>query len=101
MARGVREIGERRLYAIVAVLALLILFLVAFVVKNARDVRVSFVVFDAPAPLIAVMVGCARLGLMIGVGLVLAFQHTRTMVRGGEAAADAPAEVASGGPRRV
>lgn len=69
MARGVREIGERRLYAIVAVVALLILYLVAFVVQNARDVKVSFVIVDATAPLILVMTVCAILGAAIGAGL--------------------------------
>lgn len=72
-----RGIGERRLYAIVAGVALLVLFLVAFVVKNSRDVKVSFVIFDATAPLIAVMVGCAVIGVGIGVGAAVLFLHAR------------------------
>ena len=77
MARSVREIGERRLYAIVAIAALLLLFLVAFIVKNSRDVRVSFVAFDATAPLIAVMLACTLIGLALGIALMVLVQHAR------------------------
>ncbi len=66
MTRDVRSIGERRLYAVVAVLALLVLYLVVFVVQNATRVKVSFVLFDARAPLILVMTLCALLGGAIG-----------------------------------
>ena len=69
MARDVRAIGERRLYAAVAILALLVLYLVVFVVQNATRVKVSFVLFDAEAPLILVMTLCALLGGAIGAAL--------------------------------
>lgn len=78
MAGGVRGIGERRLYAGVAVVALLILYLVAFVVQNGKAVKVSFVLFDASAPLILVMTLCSLLGGAIGAGLWAIVHRVRT-----------------------
>jgi uncharacterized integral membrane protein len=59
--------SEQGIYLQIAVAALLVVFLVAFVVSNARRVRISFVAFDAQGPLIAVMVLCILLGLVGGV----------------------------------
>jgi uncharacterized integral membrane protein len=59
--------SEQGIYLQIAVAALLVIFLVAFVVSNARRVRISFVAFDAQGPLIAVMVLCILLGLVGGV----------------------------------
>ena len=59
--------SEQGIYLQIAVAALIVIFLVAFVVSNARRVRISFVAFDAQGPLIAVMLLCILLGLVGGV----------------------------------
>ena len=59
--------SEQGIYLQIAVAALIVVFLVAFVVSNARRVKISFVAFDAQGPLIAVMVLCILLGLVGGV----------------------------------
>ena len=70
---------ERRLYALVAVAALVVIYVVAFIVSNAASVKLSFVVFDASLSLIILMVGC----LLIGFGLgILATRVTARRRRG-------------------
>jgi uncharacterized integral membrane protein len=59
--------SEQGIYLQIAVAALVVVFLVAFVVSNARRVKISFVAFDTQAPLIAVMVLCILLGVVGGV----------------------------------
>ena len=59
--------SEQGIYLQIAVAALVAIFLVAFVVSNAGNVKVSFVAFDARPPLIAVMLLCILLGVVGGV----------------------------------
>jgi uncharacterized integral membrane protein len=59
--------SEQGVYAMIAAAALVVIYLVAFVVSNATSVRVSFVVFDARASLIIVMLVCVLLGIVLGV----------------------------------
>jgi uncharacterized integral membrane protein len=59
--------SEQGIYLQIAVAALIVIFLVAFVVSNARRVKISFVAFDAEGPLIAVMVLCILIGVVGGV----------------------------------
>jgi uncharacterized integral membrane protein len=59
--------SEQGIYLQIAVAALLVIFLVAFVVSNARRVKISFVAFDAEGPLIAVMLLCILIGVIGGV----------------------------------
>jgi uncharacterized integral membrane protein len=59
--------SERRLYTLIAVTALLVIYVVAFVVSNSTHVRVSFVIFSGQAPLIVVMLLCLVIGLAIGI----------------------------------
>ena len=61
--------SEQGIYLQIAVAALIVVFLVAFVVSNARRVKISFVAFDAQGPLIAVMVLCILLGVIGGVAI--------------------------------
>lgn len=61
--------SEQGIYLLIAVAALLIAFLVAFVVSNANRVEVSFVAFDLRAPLIAIMLLCILLGLIGGLAI--------------------------------
>jgi uncharacterized integral membrane protein len=59
--------SEQGIYLQIAIAALIVVFLVAFVVSNAGSVKVSFVAFDARPPLIAVMLLCILLGVVGGV----------------------------------
>jgi uncharacterized integral membrane protein len=58
---------EQGIYVIVGVLAVVVLFLVGFVVKNDRSVRVDFVLFSAGSSLIWVILISLVLGVVIGV----------------------------------
>jgi uncharacterized integral membrane protein len=57
---------EKGLYALVAAGALLVIYLVAFVVSNSGDVNVSFVFVSGNVPLILLMVLCVVIGVAIG-----------------------------------
>jgi uncharacterized integral membrane protein len=59
--------SEQGIYLQIAVAALVVIFLVAFIVSNDRRVKISFVAFDAQGPLIAVMLLCILLGVVGGV----------------------------------
>ena len=61
--------SERGLYALVAVGALLVIYVVAFVVSNSGSVSLSFVLFHGSLPLILLMVICVALGVGLGVAL--------------------------------
>ena len=61
--------SEQGIYLQIAVAALIVIFLVAFVVSNAGRAKISFVAFDAEAPLIVVMVVCILLGVIGGVAI--------------------------------
>jgi uncharacterized integral membrane protein len=58
---------EQGIYVVVGVLAVVVLFLVGFVVKNDRSVRVDFVVFSAGSSLIWVILISLFLGIVIGI----------------------------------
>jgi uncharacterized integral membrane protein len=59
--------SERGLYTLIAVTALLVIYVVAFVVSNSTRVEVSFVIFSGRAPLIVIMLLCVVIGVAIGV----------------------------------
>lgn len=65
------------MYALLAIAALLIIYLVAFVVANSNRVEVSFVVADARASLIWVMLVCTVIGVIIGIVLAKLWGRTR------------------------
>jgi uncharacterized integral membrane protein len=58
---------EQGIYVVVGVLAVVVLFLVGFVVKNDRTVRVDFVVTSTGASLIWVILISLFLGLLAGI----------------------------------
>jgi uncharacterized integral membrane protein len=58
---------EQGIYVIVGILAVVVLFLVGFVVKNDRSVRVDFVLFSASSSLIWVILISLFLGVLAGV----------------------------------
>jgi uncharacterized integral membrane protein len=59
--------SEQGVYALIAAAALVVIYLVAFVVSNSTSVKVSFVVFAGRASLIIVMLVCTLLGVALGV----------------------------------
>lgn len=63
------RVAERRLYAAVAVAALVFLYLVAFVVKNTTSVPISLVVADVHVPLVVLMGASVAIGALAGVGV--------------------------------
>jgi uncharacterized integral membrane protein len=87
--------AERILYALVAGLALVVIYLVAFVVSNTREVLVSFVFFEATASLIWVMLACTLLGLAAGVAIVQIRTRRRALRRGAAPALEGPRATAT------
>jgi len=67
---GRSRASERRLYALLAAAALVVIYLVAFIVSNARSVKVSFVVASGHVSLIWVMLGALLVGVILGVAAV-------------------------------
>jgi uncharacterized integral membrane protein len=59
--------SERGLYTLIAVTALLVIYVVAFVVSNSTRVEVSFVIFSGRAPLIVIMLLCVVIGIALGI----------------------------------
>jgi uncharacterized integral membrane protein len=100
MTRRPRDVSERGLYALLAIVALLVIYLVAFVVANTDRVEISFVVFDARASLIWVMLVCTIIGTGVGIALSTLWQRSRG-VRGtsrpGPVASTSPADAPPGG----
>jgi uncharacterized integral membrane protein len=89
-----RDVSERGLYAMLAIVALLVIYLVAFVVANTDRVEVSFVMFDARASLIWVMLVCTVIGVGLGIAATSLLHRTRgtrrTSVPGPGATVTAP-----------
>jgi uncharacterized integral membrane protein len=92
LPRGRDANPERLVYGLMALLALIVIYLVAFVLSNTETVPVSFVLFDTNASLIWVMLICTLLGLIAGVA-VSRLVTGRRGGRGGDGAlaADRPA----------
>ena len=67
MAQPERK-SERKPYILTAVIAFSVIYLLAFGLLNMQSVHISFVAFSTDARLILVMLICAALGLVIGVG---------------------------------
>jgi uncharacterized integral membrane protein len=59
--------SEQGIYLLIAVAALVVIYVVAFIVTNSKRVEVSFVAFDARAPLIVLLLICVLLGVVIGI----------------------------------
>ena len=73
--------SEQGIYLLIAVAALVVIYVVAFIVSNARRVEVSFVAFDAKAPLIVLMLACVLLGLVIGLLVARIAERRRSAAR--------------------
>ena len=69
--------SERKPYILLVVVALLLVYLVAFALVNTQQVHVSFVVFATDTALIWVMAACAGLGLVLGILGTFLLLHRR------------------------
>ncbi len=59
--------SERRPYILLVIVAVVLVYLLAFSLLNTQQVHVSFVAFSTDTALIWVMIACALLGLVLGV----------------------------------
>ena len=71
MRERLRSLPEQGVYVVVGAIAIIVLYLIGFIVKNARDARIDFVLFSATVPLIVLMLLMFALGLLAGVLVVL------------------------------
>ena len=70
MRERLRSLPDQGVYVVVGVIAVIALYLIGFVVKNARDARIDFVLFSATVPLIVLMLLMFTLGLVSGILIV-------------------------------
>jgi hypothetical protein len=59
--------SERKPYILLVVVAVVLVYLLAFALVNTQTVHVSFVAFSTDTALIWVMIACAVLGLVLGI----------------------------------
>jgi uncharacterized integral membrane protein len=71
MRERLRSLPEQGVYVVVGVIAIIVLYLIGFIVKNARDARIDFVLFSAKVPLIVLMLMMFVLGLACGMLVVM------------------------------
>ena len=69
--------SERKPYILLVVVAVLLVYLLAFALVNTQQVHVSFVVFATDTALIWVMAACAGLGLVLGILVTSLLLHRR------------------------
>jgi uncharacterized integral membrane protein len=66
-AREFDRAWQPRLYAILVGLALIVAYVIGFIVANSDHVSVNFIFFDARTSLIWVILLCLAIGLLAGV----------------------------------
>jgi uncharacterized integral membrane protein len=69
--------SKRKPYILLVVVAVLLVYLLAFALLNTQSVHVSFVAFSADTALIWVMIACAGLGLILGILGTFLLLHRR------------------------
>ena len=69
--------SERKPYILLVVVAVVLVYLLAFALVNTQQVHVSFVVFATDTALIWVMAACAGLGLVLGILGTFMLLHRR------------------------
>ena len=69
--------SERKPYILLVVVAVVLVYLLAFALVNTQQVHVSFVVFDTDTALLGVMAACAGLGLVLGILGTFLLLHRR------------------------
>ena len=69
--------SERKPYILLVVVAVVLVYLLAFALLNTQKVHVSFVAFATDTALIWVMIACALLGLVLGILSTFLLLHRR------------------------
>lgn len=71
------QTSERKPYILLVVVAVVLVYLLAFALLNTQQVHVSFVAFATDTALIWVMIACAGLGLVLGILGTFLLLHRR------------------------
>ena len=69
--------SERKPYVLLVIVAVVLIYLLAFALLNTQQVHVSFVAFATDTALIWVMIACAGLGLLLGILGTFLLLHRR------------------------
>ena len=75
-----RSLPEQGVYVVVGVIAVIVLYLIGFIVQNARDARIDFLLFSATVPLIVLMLLMFVLGLLAGALVAMIAVRRRPIV---------------------
>ena len=71
MRERFQSLPEQGVYVVVGLIAIIVLYLIGFIVKNSRDARIDFVLFSAKVPLIVLMLLMFALGIVSGMLVVM------------------------------
>ena len=80
MRERLRSLPEQGVYVVVGLIAIIVLYLIGFIVQNARDARVDFLLFSATVPLIVLMLLMFVLGLLAGALVAMIAVRRRPIV---------------------
>ena len=80
MRERFQSLPEQGVYVVVGVIAVIVLYLIGFIVQNARDARIDFLLFSAKVPLIVLMLLMFVLGLVAGALVAMVAVHRRPIV---------------------
>jgi uncharacterized integral membrane protein len=94
---GAIEEWQPRLYAVLIALVLIVLWLIAFIVKNDEKVQLDFVLLDAHLSLIWLIILLLAIGFLGGVLTSQLYRRPRSMAaRTAEARRRTPSSIAAG-----
>lgn len=92
--------SERGVYALIAIIALIVIYLIAFVLKNTKSVKVSFVFASTTASLIWVLLVSILLGIVLGLAASrLGHVRPSRRARAAQAASSGGSSTTAGGIR--
>ena len=80
MRERFQSLPEQGVYVVVGVIAIIVLYLIGFIVQNARDARIDFLLFSATVPLIVLMLLMFVLGLLAGALVAMIAVRRRPIV---------------------
>ncbi len=80
MRERFQSLPEQGVYVVVGLIAIIVLYLIGFIVQNARDARVDFLLFSATVPLIVLMLLMFVLGLLAGALVAMIAVRRRPIV---------------------
>ena len=80
MRERFQSLPEQGVYVVVGLIAIIVLYLIGFIVQNARDARIDFLLFSATVPLIVLMLLMFVLGLLAGALVAMIAVRRRPIV---------------------